>query len=212
MLQPEPVDKTVLDLIFALQGKDYLRDFFLVGRTGLALMIGHRKSDDIDLFTSEDFDAEYLLEKLESDFAFRMDSLERNTIKGYAEGIKVDLLTHKYPFIGDPIRTENLRIASMDDISAMKVNSVANDGTSVKDFIDLYFLLAEYAYNIERLLKNSKAKYTQRNSFHALKSLNYFENVDLNDWPQLLRRKEITWDEDQNTLGKAFEDYIRKLT
>jgi hypothetical protein len=66
-------DKTVLDLISALQGKDYLKDFILVGGTGLALIIGHRKSVDIDLFTSKDFVAEQLLEKLESDFAFRMD-------------------------------------------------------------------------------------------------------------------------------------------
>lgn len=51
MLQKEAVDKTVLDLLFALQEKDYLKDFFLVGGTGLALMIGHRKSSDIDLFT-----------------------------------------------------------------------------------------------------------------------------------------------------------------
>jgi hypothetical protein len=44
-----------------------------VGGTGLALMIGHRKSVDIYLFTSEDFDAEFILGKLESDFAFQMD-------------------------------------------------------------------------------------------------------------------------------------------
>ena len=152
MLQKESVDKTVIDLIRALQGKDYLKDFILVGGTGLALIIGHRKSVDIDLFTSKDFLAEQVLEKLESDFAFQMDYVGGNTIKGSSAGIKVDILAHKYPSIGETIEIENIRIASLEDISAMKVNSIANDGTRVKDFIDLYFLLTEHEYNVEILI------------------------------------------------------------
>ena len=212
MLQKESVDKTVLDLICALQGKNYLKDFILVGGTGLALIIGHRRSVDIDLFTSMDFDAEYLLEKLESDFGFQMDYIGGNSIKGNSAGIKVDLLAHKYPSIGDTIKIENIRIASIDDISAMKINSIANDGTRIKDFIDLYFLLAEHEYNVERLLKNYKAKYSQRNALHALKSLSYFEDVDLSDWPELIKKKDTSWDEIQEILGKACEEYIGKIT
>jgi hypothetical protein len=212
MLQKESIDKTVFDLISTLQGKDYLKDFILVGGTGLALIIGHRKSVDIDLFTFKDFVAEQLLEKLESDFAFQMDYIGGNTIKGSSAGIKVDLLTHKYPSIGDTIEIENIRIASVDDISAMKVNSVANDGTRVKDFIDLYFLLTEHDYNVERLLRNYKAKYSQRNAMHALKSLSYFEDVDLSDWPELNKRIEISWDEIQEIFNNACEEYIRKIT
>ena len=158
MLQKESVDKTVFDLISALQGKDYLKDFILVGGTGLALIIGHRKSVDIDLFTSKDFDAEHPLEKLESDFAFQMDYIGENTLKGNSAGIKVDLLAHKYPSIGDTIEIENIRVASMDDISAMKINSVANDGTRVKDFIDLYFLLTEHEYNVRKVTEKLQCK------------------------------------------------------
>jgi hypothetical protein len=212
MLQKETVDKAVFDLIRALQEKNYLKDFILVGGTGLALIIGHRKSVDIDLFSCVDFDAEYLLEQLESDFGFQMDYIGGNTIKGNSAGIKVDLLTHKYPAIGQTIEAENIRIASMDDISAMKVNSVANDGTRVKDFIDLYFLLTEYEYNVDSLLKNYKAKYSQRNPLHALKSLNYFEDVDLSDWPELIRKQNIGWDEIQEILEKACEEYLREIT
>ena len=106
MLQKESVDKTVFELISALLGKDYLKDFILVGGTGLALIIGHRKSVVIDLFTSQDFVAEQVLEKLESDFAFQMDYIGGNTIKGSSAGIKVDLLAHKYPTIGDTIEID----------------------------------------------------------------------------------------------------------
>ncbi len=212
MLQRESVDKRVLDSIFALQEKEYLKDFYLVGGTGLALIIGHRKSVDIDLFTSKDFDAEHILEKLESDFAFHMDYLGGNTIKGSVAGIKVDLLARKYPLIGDTIEMEKFRIASMDDIAAMKINSVANDGTRVKDFIDLYFLITERGFTIDRLLENFKAKYSQRNALHALKSLVYFEDVNLNDWPVMIKNKSISWDEIMIVLRNACEEYIRKIT
>ncbi len=212
MLQKKSVDKAVLVLLYALQEKEYLKHFFLVGDTGLALMIGHRKSIDIDLFTARDFDTEILLEKLESDFNFSMDIIEKNTIKGYADGVKVDFLAHKYPMINERLEIEDLRIASLDDISAMKVNSIANDGTRVKDFIDLYFLLSEHDYKVEKLLNNFQAKYTQRNAMHALKSLNYFEDVNLADWPELLKNKELSWKEIRNCLDKACKDYIKTIS
>jgi len=212
MLQRKAVDKAVFDLIRVMQSNDYLKDFILVGGTGLALMIGHRKSVDIDMFTLKDFDAEYILEKLESDLDFHMDFLGRNTIKGLSNGIKVDLLGHKYPLIGEIVKSESIRIASLDDISAMKLNSIANDGTRVKDFIDLYFLIAQHDFNVEKLLNNYEAKYTRRNTMHVLKSLNYFEDVDLNDWPDLIINKDISWNDIMNALDKASDEYIKSIT
>ena len=126
--------------------------------------------------------------------------------------VKVDILAHKYPSIGKKIDADNLRIASMDDISAMKVNSVANDGTRVKDFIDLYFLIAEFGYSIEKLLLNYAAKYSRRNTMHALKSLDYFDDADTSEWPVLLRKKDTSWEKVQDTLSDACATYIRKIT
>ena len=82
----------------------------------------------------------------------------------------------------------------------------------MKDFIDLYFLLTEHDYSVEKLLNNYQAKSAQRNSLHALKSLTYFEEIDLNDWPELLKKKNTSWDEVQNTLGKACDEYVKKIT
>ena len=51
-----------------------------------------------------------LMEKLDSDFDFSMDSSEKNTIKGYADGVKVDFLAHKYPMINERLEIEDLFI------------------------------------------------------------------------------------------------------
>ena len=59
--------------------------------------------------------------------------------------------------------TGSIRLASKEDISAMKVNAIANDGTRSRDFIDIYFLLEEM--DINTLLQNFSLKYDLRNSF-----------------------------------------------
>lgn len=50
MLYKNAVDSSTLDLLIQLQHKEYLKDFFLVGGTALALKIGHRKSIDRTCF------------------------------------------------------------------------------------------------------------------------------------------------------------------
>jgi len=125
MLRTESVDRTTLDLIRQLQGKKYLEDFVLVGGTGLALQIGHRKSIVIDLFSISDFDQERVLENLEKDFGFQADYIERNTLKGTIHGVKVDLITHPYTLIKPPLNIDNVQIASIEDICAMKINAIS---------------------------------------------------------------------------------------
>ena len=209
MLYSESVNDAVLELIYSLQEKSYFREFFLVGGTGLALQIGHRKSDDIDLFTIDDFNQKNLLEKLELDFAFRLDYIETNTIKGVINGIKIDLLSHKYPLIHPVLKIKEMRIASIQDISAMKLNAISNDGTRVKDYIDVYFLLQKLS--IGQMLENYQAKYELRNALHALKSLNYFNEVDIVEWPYLIKEKGLTWVQVKNRIDQACMLYIKEL-
>jgi CO/xanthine dehydrogenase FAD-binding subunit len=45
-----------------------LDGFVLVGGTSLALQMGHRISEDIDLFTQNDIDQEFIIETLRKEF------------------------------------------------------------------------------------------------------------------------------------------------
>ena len=56
---------------------DILRDFFLVGGTGLALQTGHRISIDLDLFSTNPFDYDQMLSDLEIGYNFFLDSQTR---------------------------------------------------------------------------------------------------------------------------------------
>jgi hypothetical protein len=56
MLHKEAVEARTLALIKRISLDPKLKDFVLVGGTALALRLGHRKSIDIDLFSSSRFD------------------------------------------------------------------------------------------------------------------------------------------------------------
>ncbi len=206
MLHKETIDTTTLELIKNLQSDPYFTDFNLVGGTALSLHIGHRKSIDIDLFTTKDFDSQHYLEYLEEHFDFQMQYQHRNIIKGLINSVFVDLIKHEYPIINPIISEENIRILSKPDIAAMKVNAISGDGTRFKDFIDIYFLLKEYSF--EEILKFYNKKYGSRNEFHAIKSLGYFDDIVAEDWPKMIQEKDLTIDKVTSTIIDHLNQYL----
>ena len=81
MLYKETVETTILELLVSLQSQAYLKGFYLVRDTALALGIGHRRSVDLDLFSNFKFDVVQLLENLSADFNFNIFFSANNTIK-----------------------------------------------------------------------------------------------------------------------------------
>jgi len=209
MLQKEAIEPATLQLLKVLQADSILAQFHLAGETGLALQLGHRLSVDLDLFSLTPFDSEIYLEYLEKKYQFALDFSAPSTLKGSIKGVKVDFIAHSYNLIAPIVETDQIRIYSLPDIAAMKVNAIAGNGTRSKDFVDLYFLLDNY--EVDQILMFYQTKYKDRNTFHALKSLNYFEEVDLSDWPVLIKNKKLTWNIVKATIDKQCKEYIKKL-
>ena len=160
MLQTETVDSTTLELIKKLQSDPVLNDFVLVGGTALSLQTGHRITVDIVFFTRSEFDNHEMLEHLERNYGFLEQYRHANTLKGIIDGVFVDLLRHDYKYIEDHLHIQGMKIASKQDIAAMKVNAITGNGTRVKDFIDIYFLLKEFSFS--EIIEFYKTKYDTR--------------------------------------------------
>lgn len=207
MLQKEAVSKELLGLIRKLQKDHTLDNFILAGGTALALHLGHRKSEDLDLFTNSEFDSQLLLEHLENNYGFRMNFQAGSTLKGSVDNVLVDLITHRYPYISVPLVIDGIRIHSVEDIAAMKVNVISGDGTRVKDFIDIYFLLERYSFG--EILGFFSTKYNLRNNAHALKSLTWFGDADLNDWPVMIREPGLTFEQVKKRLITQRDAFLR---
>lgn len=209
MLHKSTVDESTLELLRQLQQKDYLKGFYLVGGTALALKMGHRKSVDLELFSNFSFDTTQLLENLSADFPFKLLFSANNTLKGSINKVQVDILAHRYPLIAEPDNVENISILSNEDIVAMKLNAITVSGQRVKDFIDIYYLLN--TFTVEEMIGFYKKKYAQYNDANVLKSLCWFNDVDLSDWPVLLETPQLNWKTVKNKIEKATLIYLKKI-
>jgi len=119
----------------------------------------------------------------------------RNTIKGSIENINVDIIAHKYLLLNKPTEIDGIRLLSEPDIIAMKLNAISVSGQRSKDFIDIFFAMENDRYLIADMLKFYQTKYNQSGEMHVLKSLIYFDDVDLSDWPVLLKKPGLKWSE-----------------
>lgn len=205
MLQTNAVEATTLELIKSLQSKPYLSGFYLVGGTALAMHLNHRKSIDIDLFSNIGFDSSGLLENIHQDFSYQLFFTSSNTLKGCIENINVDILAHRYKLIGEPEVVQGITLLSTPDIIAMKLNAISTSGQRSKDFIDIYYLLNKY--NLSKMLEFYQVKYNQQNIAFVLKSLIFFDDVDIADWPVLIENPKLKWVEVKKRIEKVVLDY-----
>lgn len=203
----ESVDIQTLELIKELQAKEYLKEFFLVGGTALALHLNHRQSVDIDLFSNTAFDTADLLEKVQQDFNYQISLTATNTLKGSINSIKVDLIAHRYPYLNKPATVSGIQTLSLPDITAMKVNAIVTSGQRSKDFIDVYYLTD--LFSVESMVSFYKTKYSQDNDTFLLKSLIYFDEVDLSDWPLLIKDRSLKWSTVKKRLSSLVLEYTK---
>ena len=207
MLHKETVTPATLDLIYKLQRDVLLSDFFLVGGTALSLQIGHRISNDIDFFTRKSFNSVLLSEHLEKTYGFSLQYSATNTLKGFIDKVFLDLIKHDYPLVKEPLILEGIRMLSKPDICAFKVNAITGNGTRAKDFLDIYFLLKEFTF--AEIMGFYSYKYGQRNDYHAVKSLIYFDDIDPASWPNLMIEQALTLKEIKSTIIQHCNNYLK---
>ncbi len=187
---PNIILPQTLELLQTLQADAQLSHYFLVGGTSLALQIGHRLSIDLDLFSTTPFEVEPLQQYLISTYNFEIDKLGINTLIGSISGIKTDFITHAYPLVKPLFIEENLRMASMTDIAAMKLNAISQNGQRLKDFVDVYFLLEIMPLSL--MLDAYEVKYLNSNPAIPLKAIVYFDDIDFEaDAPIMVKKMTI---------------------
>ena len=190
MLHYETITPTTRELLNKLMSDNRLQDYVLVGGTSLALQLGHRLSIDLDLFTDTDFKEEDLCAYLEREYHFQADYMDRSTVKGEIEGVKIDCIAHCYPWL-KPFRIEgSWRLADLEDIAAMKLNAIAGNGTRIKDFIDMAYLSS--VFSLRQMLGFYELKY-HSNTLMPLKGLIYFEDINKNEPVQMANGKPLIW-------------------
>jgi hypothetical protein len=205
MLHYETVDEGTLGLLKQLQSLGILSEMRLVGGTSLALQIGHRKSIDIDLFGNLSAAHDNLIDELKTIGEVVPLKNSKNIHSLLVNDIKVDIVNYEYEWLTNKITIDNIQLASIEDIAAMKLNAIIGRG-SKKDFIDLFFILKDYS--LATLMDFYTKKYNDGSTFLVLKSLTYFEDADMEEMPFMFNN--ITWQTIKDNIKKAHADYIIK--
>ena len=204
MLYTQTITDEAGKLLKTLMRINELNQTRLVGGTSLALQLGHRKSDDLDFFGYFDNDcdlSEYFtdIQKVEKTATSR--SMQFYNLNG----IKVDFVRIDYPWLRDAVIEDGIRLASVEDIAALKVNAIIGRGTR-KDFIDLFFLLD--CFSLKEILSFYSEKYKGISNIQmALRSMVYFDDAESDPMPEML--KPFDWSAAKTRIMKEIRLYNR---
>ncbi len=203
MLCFEAVPPDTLELLRRLCRTEALGQFALVGGTSLALRLGHRLSVDLDFFTPEPFSCEVLLEKLRRDFEVNDSTLHGGGMGLFIEGVKVDVVTYRYPLMAPYDRIDGVRLFSLPDVIGMKLSALSNRGAK-KDFFDVAELVKRFG--LGELLRIYRAKYPLQEPVILLRSLVYFDDAEFEPDPVSLTG--VSWEEVKGGIVGAVREML----
>jgi hypothetical protein len=158
----------------------------LAGGTGLALHLGHRRSEDFDFFRTTGMETQSLYHALAAITACETLQSGERTLTVLAGSVKMSFFQIHDPFLFDSTPYAFFRVANPRDIALMKLLAVTNRG-SRRDFIDLYTILRDGPVLKDYLeLLPKKFGEGRLSDYQVLLSLTYFDDAEAEPMPEML--------------------------
>jgi hypothetical protein len=184
------------------------QQFYLAGGTAVALYYGHRRSVDLDWFTSQPLgDALRLAGALRS---IRAEFVTKRTSPGGLQGmlasVWMSFLEFRYPLLQPLAEWEEMgcQLAGLDDLACMKLSAIAQRG-SRKDFYDVYMLVNPHR-PLSELLALYRQKFAVSDITSLLYGLSYFDDAEEEPDPPLLLG--LSW----KMVKKRMEKWVKELS
>jgi len=99
----------------------------------------------------------------------------------------------------------NVRIASLQDIAAMKLVAISQRGVQ-RDFIDAFYLLKRYS--LKEIIRFTQEKYPEFDIYNGLRGLLYFKEADEEKDKRIkLFDQNINWSEIKKHIIKTVRDF-----
>lgn len=214
MLHYNTVSNLLRDCLLKLMAAEEFLPFRLVGGTALSLQLGHRMSVDIDMFTDDPYgsvDFKQLALFLKKTFAY----VDHLSLDNPAMGVSFSIGTDRDnsvkldvyycdKFVAPAVVIDSIRMATIEDIIAMKIDVVQRGGRK-KDFWDLHELLDKYALEDMIGLHKSRYEYVHDRNL-IIRQLTDYAIADDDFEPICLRGK--YW----QFIKEDIEDAVKGLT
>ena len=202
MLYYRTIDSKTLELLKEIQKIKIFENLLLVGDTSLALQMGHRLSVDLDLFGELNADRQEIITELSKLGELKTIHFTNNINIFTLNGVKIDIVNYVYPWLKKKLVIDDIKLANIIDISAMKIAAITGRGT-MKDFIDLYYLLKQFS--LKQILEFYEQKYSDASVFMAIKSLTYFVDVDEDIMPKMFEK--VNWENVKTEIKQQVLNY-----
>jgi hypothetical protein len=208
------VSDLLWEILIKLMAFEEFNSFRLVGGTSLSLLLGHRISVDIDLFTDADYesiDFNSIDSCLKSSFDYVSyisegnDGMGKSYFIGNSEHdtVKLDLF-YTDSFVFPQIEHEGLRLSHLEEIVAMKLEVLAVGGRK-KDFWDIHELMDHFSWN--EMLSFYEKRYPYGYSHkEILNKLKDFESADSDFDPVCLKGK--YWELIKLDIEESLNEYF----
>jgi Nucleotidyl transferase AbiEii toxin, Type IV TA system len=200
------------DAFHLIKELELIKDFYLAGGTGLALHFGHRFSVDLDFFSDDANavgpDQRSTLRAVLDDPTLEITYDKDSTFVVVWHGVGVSFFRlNLYPLVQPTFLVNNIRLASVEEIGAMKLAAIINRGTR-KDMVDLYFILQQVS--LESIFQVAAIKYAKVRSFpvSAVRALSYFDDAESLPMPMMIDK--TSWSKMKNFLEKKAVEAGRK--
>ncbi len=185
-------------------------DFYLVGGTALALQIGHRIFVDFVLFSRDDIPRTLLpkVKRVFKDMEIKVIVNHLEQLSVNIEETKIDFVKYNFPLILKLIEFDDIKILPITEITTMKAYTLNYRGT-VKDYIDLYFILKGKYTTLKEIEKIGEEKYKNDFNFRLfLEQLVNLEDIKEEEEKKIeFLREKVS----KREIEKFFENEVKKI-
>ena len=210
----EALTSTTQDAFHLMNDLELIKAFYLAGGTGLALHFGHRFSVDLDFFSDHTNavgpDQRAVLRNVLNESSLEITYDKDSTFVVTWRGVGISFFRlDLYQLVQPTLLVNNVHLASVEEIGAMKLAAIINRGTR-KDMVDLYFIL--HQVSLDSLFQVASIKYAKVRSFpvSAVRALSYFDDAESLPMPQMIDK--TPWSKMKKFLeAKAVEAGRKKL-
>lgn len=176
--------------------------FYLVGGTAIALQLGHRRSIDFDLFSSEKIDQRKIRSVIAKNHRIGkviMDDQNEYTL--IVDGVKMTFLHYPFKVMANKKLNDFAKMPDLTALAAMKAYALGRRA-KWKDYVDLYWIIKSHCSIVEIIKKAKTIFGVEFNEKNFRQQLAYFKDVDYTE--------EVDWLNGFEVSDKQIKDFLVK--
>ena len=160
----------------------FSNDYYLVGGTAIALYIGHRRSIDFDLFTTQDIKRKSIRNLIDKS-GFTVDNLlyeAFDQIHLVVNSVKITFFNFPHKIVHSMDFDGIIKMPTLLDLAAMKTYALGGRA-KWKDYVDLYFILKDQ-YDLKELSDRATEIFgTYYNEKLFREQICFFDDIDYSE-------------------------------